>query len=487
MKKRSISFVIVLAFIVMTSTIFSKNASAQTFTDVKPKDPYYEAVESLAEQGVISTASGKFNPNNNITRGQLAKMLATTLDLNLKNVKNPKFKDVPITHEFYPYIAALANKGIISGYPDGTFGVNKLVKKSHLAKFIVNGFELPIRAQYKQTTKDVKPGTETDKYVATLYFYNIEKQEKYNPNSNAKRQIVARYIYNTIQNKNMIDNQKAIKYPTVMKGKSQQFFTFSTTKNIGKADYLSNSFVLLPTEEERGMYLPFDNQFDKKVQFEVNEKGEVVHLSLVAEFEPQYKNNYSFASTNYEHLPGVYVEEAKYENYLNPNLQPIFGERALEVYPRWSREVLKVNDMYAIVGDALFTDMYKETLTLSDGQQIVKYYEMDEYDFEVFANELTPITTEGYYASSALLKEGVPYNVEGPTTYEYKEDAIFDENFNYVSGPGFYFKGVGTYKVIQDNKTLIAVEVKIVNGQLFGKFLDGETVNSMVTTYDDLY
>ncbi|MER2000783.1 MAG: S-layer homology domain-containing protein [Lysinibacillus sp.] len=72
--------------------------SAQTFEDVPTSVEYYEAVEMLVEKGAVSKAK-KFNPSNDITRGQLAKILAISLDLNTKTVKNPKFKDVPTTHQ----------------------------------------------------------------------------------------------------------------------------------------------------------------------------------------------------------------------------------------------------------------------------------------------------------------------------------------------------------------------------------------------------
>lgn len=168
--------IVVMAVVLLASGIFmtSKPANAQTFSDVKEKELYYEAVEHLAKIGVISKSNGKFKPNDRVTRGQLAKMLATALKLDTKNVKNPKFKDVSTSHQFYPYIAALANKKIISGYADGTFGVNKPVTKAHLAKFIVNGFNMPIRSNGPYVFADVKPGTEADKYAGTLYFYRIK-------------------------------------------------------------------------------------------------------------------------------------------------------------------------------------------------------------------------------------------------------------------------------------------------------------------------
>lgn len=168
MKNLSITGIIIALFVGMLTSTTNVEAAHQ-FSDVKTNDYYYEDVNTLLQLGAIS-ASEKFNPKNQVTRGQLAKMMAISLNLNTKNVKDPKFKDVPKKHQFYPYIAALANAGIIKGYANGNFGVNDQVKRSHLAKFVVEGFKLQERANYK-TFSDIKVGTEADTYLKTLNFH----------------------------------------------------------------------------------------------------------------------------------------------------------------------------------------------------------------------------------------------------------------------------------------------------------------------------
>jgi hypothetical protein len=59
-----------------------------------------------------------------VTRGQAAKILATSLNLDVNKVRNPHFRDVPLTHGFYKYVASFHDAGIIDGYSNGTFGVD---------------------------------------------------------------------------------------------------------------------------------------------------------------------------------------------------------------------------------------------------------------------------------------------------------------------------------------------------------------------------
>lgn len=140
------------------------------YKDVRPTAQYYDAVKQLVEIRAVSPTLEYFHPGSDVTRGQAAKILVTAFGLDIANVENPNFKDVPKTHQFYPYIAALQNAGIIVGYPDGTYGVNKSLTRGHMAKMLVDGFDLD-----KLSTIDVMPFTDAKRfegfgeYIFTLY------------------------------------------------------------------------------------------------------------------------------------------------------------------------------------------------------------------------------------------------------------------------------------------------------------------------------
>lgn len=121
-------------------------ASAATvhYKDVKPGDNYYKAVESLLDQKAISRTLENFNPNGLVTRGQAASIIVKVLGISTENVTDPKFKDVPQSNQFYKYIAALQNEGIIGGKGDGTFGINQPLTRGQMASILVEGFEIPL-------------------------------------------------------------------------------------------------------------------------------------------------------------------------------------------------------------------------------------------------------------------------------------------------------------------------------------------------------
>ena len=110
---------------VLTSAIVAPvvvSAAPTYFKDVSSSHVAYDAIMDLSGKGIINGyADGTFRPSAKVTRGQAAKILATSLNLDINNVRNPHFRDVPPTHGFYKYVAALHDAGIIDGYSNGNF------------------------------------------------------------------------------------------------------------------------------------------------------------------------------------------------------------------------------------------------------------------------------------------------------------------------------------------------------------------------------
>ena len=213
MKKIMIVFIACLTIFVAT-----KPTSAQTFKDVKPSASYYNAVEMLVELGAISSKTDTFNPNGTVTRGQAAKILAVTLNLNTESVQDPGFKDVPVTNGFYPYVAALQNKGIINGKTTTHFGVNDPLTRGQMAKILVKGFDLPefeLEGIFENEPA-VALGKETRKYVSPLYLYGIttgQGEGKFGASNPLKRNQLALFVERTY---NMYDEIQHDRYMTLV-------------------------------------------------------------------------------------------------------------------------------------------------------------------------------------------------------------------------------------------------------------------------------
>ncbi|MEK4531628.1 S-layer homology domain-containing protein [Solibacillus sp. FSL K6-1554] len=133
-----------LFFTSMMGTGADASASLVHYQDVKTSDNFYSAVESLIDQKAISRTNDKFRPYENVTRGQASSIIAKVLELDIENVKNPKFKDVPKDHQFYKYIAALENAGLVKGKGNGVFGINDPLTRGQMSSILVKGFEIPL-------------------------------------------------------------------------------------------------------------------------------------------------------------------------------------------------------------------------------------------------------------------------------------------------------------------------------------------------------
>jgi hypothetical protein len=92
------------------------------FTDVPPNHTFYNDIRCLACRGIISGyADGTFRPGNNVTRGQVSKIVSNAAGFN-EPIDGQTFEDVPITHTFWVWIERLARRGIIGGYECGGVG-----------------------------------------------------------------------------------------------------------------------------------------------------------------------------------------------------------------------------------------------------------------------------------------------------------------------------------------------------------------------------
>ena len=113
---------------VLLALLFLLNVGAYaSFYDVYPQTGVGKAVEQLSKLGIISGFSdGTFRPDDTLTRGQFAKIAVHMLGEEAQaysRSSNSVFSDVPKTHWASGYVNYIAEKGIINGYPDGTFGV----------------------------------------------------------------------------------------------------------------------------------------------------------------------------------------------------------------------------------------------------------------------------------------------------------------------------------------------------------------------------
>lgn len=180
--------------------------AAVPFKDLQNVGDHYTAIDELYNLGIIEGRTlTAFAPYEAATRAELALFIANALNLDTKNVVNPGFKDVPKNSKYYGAIAALYNKGIISGYPDQTFKPNANVTRSQVAKMLVIGFDLELAHATTTKFKDVNAiqDTNTRRYIQTLVQYNITKgtsDTTFSPNDFVRRAQLATFLKRAIDN-----------------------------------------------------------------------------------------------------------------------------------------------------------------------------------------------------------------------------------------------------------------------------------------------
>jgi predicted extracellular nuclease len=137
-------------------------AGGQTFQDVAPGSTFFAYIETLAARqigsgyacGGVNPQSGTpepcvtptnrpyFRPGNDITRGQLVKLVVIAasqqLGWDILNPATPSFSDVPSGSTFYEYIETAVCHQVLGGYADGTFRPNNNAFRGQIAKIVYN-------------------------------------------------------------------------------------------------------------------------------------------------------------------------------------------------------------------------------------------------------------------------------------------------------------------------------------------------------------
>jgi GH24 family phage-related lysozyme (muramidase) len=105
-----------------TTTTTTPTATTITFTDVQATDWYHDAVTYVAAQGLFNgTSATQFSPETAMTRAMFVKVLANLSGVDLSGYQTSKFSDVKTTDWYCAAVTWAAEKGLVTGYSDGTF------------------------------------------------------------------------------------------------------------------------------------------------------------------------------------------------------------------------------------------------------------------------------------------------------------------------------------------------------------------------------
>ncbi|WHH61773.1 S-layer homology domain-containing protein [Petroclostridium sp. X23] len=112
--------------------------SEDSFTDVQPGAWYSAELKKAKKAGFMTGYPGNFaKPDEPVSREQAAVFLSRVFNLVQEQTSQVDFKD---NADIHPYaqesVEAFAEKGIVRGYPDGTFRPSAAVTRAELVKMI---------------------------------------------------------------------------------------------------------------------------------------------------------------------------------------------------------------------------------------------------------------------------------------------------------------------------------------------------------------
>lgn len=168
-KKIKTIFILSLALVSLTFSI----AQASDFSDVPADNQYYNAISEISELGIATGYDdGTFKPENNITKAELAVMIArlTPYDF-FDSTQYPQlFKDVPVEHWAYSYISKAAYCGVFSTFENTPYSDENLGTTAVTIPNIENDMFFP----ESNTTY-----AEAVKAITTLLGYNGIAEKKW--------------------------------------------------------------------------------------------------------------------------------------------------------------------------------------------------------------------------------------------------------------------------------------------------------------------
>ena len=154
-------------------------------------------VQYLLDRGVVTGYSdGTYRPNENVTRAQFAKMIVGAMDWPMVTPASASFGDVAPDHWAYGFIETAAAHGIISGYSDGTFRPQASVTRAQVAKMIVTARDWATDIPASGYT-DVHPTDWYNTYVGAMSQAEVisgYSDGTFRPNAPATRAQIAKIL-----------------------------------------------------------------------------------------------------------------------------------------------------------------------------------------------------------------------------------------------------------------------------------------------------
>lgn len=215
MRRSNIIAILVIA--ILTSIIYIQPSPTyaslhSSFSDVEKNYWAKKQILTLANYDIINGGSdGRFRPTEGLRRSELAKLLVNSFVL-AQNLSTQGYTDLAVDHWAANFISTCVAQEIMKGFPDNTFRPNAMATRAQLAKTLVllRGYPL-VNSGYK-TFGDI-PGN----YWARQYIEAAAKNSlvsgypdgTFRPDAQVTRAEAAALIYRALKGKDYLISTSA--------------------------------------------------------------------------------------------------------------------------------------------------------------------------------------------------------------------------------------------------------------------------------------
>jgi hypothetical protein len=178
-----------------------------TFDDLAQAEWAKAEVEFLAARNVVSgTSIHSFEPNRHVTRAEFVQMLLEALEL-VERSTVPGLSDVEDGEWYTGAVSSAIRLGIVRGYEDGTFGVNKPINREDMSVLAYRAAQqvgLSLKGEY-QAAPGFSDQTEISGYAREAVeqmqlagIVNGMEGDRFDPKGLSTRAQAARIIYSLL-------------------------------------------------------------------------------------------------------------------------------------------------------------------------------------------------------------------------------------------------------------------------------------------------
>ena len=168
--------------------------SNNLFSDVQTENVFYEAIKFVKNNKIVDGYSdGSYKPDSKINRAEFTKILIlSAFKSEITTPIESPFKDTPIGDWFVPFVSLAKVKGIIAGYPDGTFKPSQNIS-------IAEALKISLSTYFKDIP--LADGEWYQKYINFAKNKGIYLSSWYYPSQEITRGEMAQLIFNIENNK----------------------------------------------------------------------------------------------------------------------------------------------------------------------------------------------------------------------------------------------------------------------------------------------